>query len=271
MDDVQIVRDEQIGQPALGLEFLQQVEHLRLHRLVQRGDRLVQDQQARLERQRAGDVDALALAARQFVRIARAHRRGLQADARHQRTRPGQRVRFGGAVDLRSVRDRFEHRQPRIERCERILEHHLQVAPEVAQGHAAILAHAVAVEHHFAAVGFDQAGDEARGGGLAAARLTDDAQGLALVHREAHSVDGPHDPAAGAKPPAAERELFAQLPHQQQRLGGTAAVRGSGDLRRGGGHRRRSMAERTPSASRLKATDVTKIITPGSAAIQGLM
>ena len=42
-DDRQVVRNEQIGQPALLLEFLQQVQHLGPDGNVQCGDRLVTD------------------------------------------------------------------------------------------------------------------------------------------------------------------------------------------------------------------------------------
>ena len=61
LHDAQVVRDEQVGQPELGLQIQQQIQDLRLHRDVQRRDRLVGDHQARVERQRAGDADALAL------------------------------------------------------------------------------------------------------------------------------------------------------------------------------------------------------------------
>ena len=59
----EIVRDEQEGQPALGLEILEQVEDLGLDRDVERRDRLVADDQVGIEREGAGDADALALAA----------------------------------------------------------------------------------------------------------------------------------------------------------------------------------------------------------------
>ena len=60
---VQVVADEQIGQVELLLEHAQQVQHLRLHRLVERGYRLVEDHHPRLDCQCARDVHALLLAA----------------------------------------------------------------------------------------------------------------------------------------------------------------------------------------------------------------
>ena len=77
--DVEVVADEDVGEAELVLEVEQQVQHLRLDRLVERRDRLVEDHQARLERERAGDVDALALAARQLVRIAAGEARRARA------------------------------------------------------------------------------------------------------------------------------------------------------------------------------------------------
>ena len=64
------MRDEQHGEPEGLLQVLDQVQHLRLHRHVQRRDRLVRDDEFRLDGERAGDADALALAAGEFVREA---------------------------------------------------------------------------------------------------------------------------------------------------------------------------------------------------------
>ncbi len=66
----QVVADEQVGQAELLLQVLQQVHDLRLDRHVQRRDRLVADDELGVQRQRAGDADALALAAGELVRIA---------------------------------------------------------------------------------------------------------------------------------------------------------------------------------------------------------
>ena len=84
---VEVVADEHVGEPELALEVHQQVQHLRLHRLVERRDRLVQDDEARLQRQRAGDVDALALAAGELVGIALGEARGLEDSTRARRSR----------------------------------------------------------------------------------------------------------------------------------------------------------------------------------------
>ena len=61
----------------------QQLQHLRLHRDVERRDRLVRDQHVRLQRQRAREPDALALAAGEFMRKAVAGGR-IETDQREQ-------------------------------------------------------------------------------------------------------------------------------------------------------------------------------------------
>ena len=63
--------DEQVGEPELSLQALEEVEDLRLHRDVERRDRLVADEDLRVDGERAGDRDALALAARERRRTAR--------------------------------------------------------------------------------------------------------------------------------------------------------------------------------------------------------
>ena len=71
----EVVADEQISELVAALQVAQEVDDLRLHRHVERASRLVEDQEFRLEHHRAGDGDALALAAREFVRIAVLRRR----------------------------------------------------------------------------------------------------------------------------------------------------------------------------------------------------
>ena len=63
-----VVGDEQIGEAELVLQVLQQVDDLGLDRDVERGDRLVENEQARLQRQCPRDADALLLPARELAR-----------------------------------------------------------------------------------------------------------------------------------------------------------------------------------------------------------
>ena len=66
--DREVVADEDVGDAGALADVGEQVEDLRLDRDVERGDGLVEDDHARLGRERAGDRDALALAARQRAR-----------------------------------------------------------------------------------------------------------------------------------------------------------------------------------------------------------
>ncbi len=50
VDHGEIVRDEEIGEPEFLLQILQQIDDLRLDRHVERGDRLVADDELRLDR-----------------------------------------------------------------------------------------------------------------------------------------------------------------------------------------------------------------------------
>ena len=76
---LQIVADEHVGEVAPLLQVAQQLDDLRLHGHVEGRGRLVEHDELRLERHGAGDGDALALAAGEFVRVA-VHRRRIEAD-----------------------------------------------------------------------------------------------------------------------------------------------------------------------------------------------
>jgi hypothetical protein len=69
LDHREIVCDEQVRQSHVLLQTLQHVDDLCLNRNVQRGDRLVANDELRLNRQRAGDADALPLSARKLMRV----------------------------------------------------------------------------------------------------------------------------------------------------------------------------------------------------------
>jgi hypothetical protein len=78
-DHRQVVSHKEVRQVELPLQLDQQVQHLGLDRNVERRDRLVGDDEFRLQDQGAGDADALALAAGELVRVAAAHL-GSEAD-----------------------------------------------------------------------------------------------------------------------------------------------------------------------------------------------
>jgi hypothetical protein len=68
-DDGEVMGDQEEAHALLGHEPLQQVEDLRLRGDVERGGRLIGDQEPRVQRDGHGDADPLALAAGKLVRV----------------------------------------------------------------------------------------------------------------------------------------------------------------------------------------------------------
>ena len=69
-DHAEVVGDEHVGDAELVAQVRQQVHDPRLHRDVERRQRLVEDDDLGLDGERAGDADALALTAGELVREA---------------------------------------------------------------------------------------------------------------------------------------------------------------------------------------------------------
>ena len=65
----EVVGDDQIAQLGFPVQLGQHLQDPRLHRDVQCGQGLIQDQKLGFRRQRAGHTEALALTGAQFVRI----------------------------------------------------------------------------------------------------------------------------------------------------------------------------------------------------------
>ena len=136
LDDAHVVGDEDVGQPELALELLEQVQDLRLDRDVERRHRLVADDEVGLEDERAGDADALALAAGELVRVAPRVVR-LEADQVHHLgdLLPPLGV-AAEAVDAQALADAVADRRPRVEAGVRILEDDLHPPPVGLEGGA---------------------------------------------------------------------------------------------------------------------------------------
>ena len=131
-------------------EVLQEVEHLGAHRDVERGHRLVGHYQARVERQGAGDADALALATGEGMRVA-THVLRPQPDFLEQLLdAPVGLGTFGELVDRESLAHDRADRHARIERRERVLKDDLHLAPQPPQRRSVEVQHILSVEHHVA-------------------------------------------------------------------------------------------------------------------------
>ena len=194
----QVVGDEQVGQREARLQVDEQVDDLRLDRHVERRHRLVGDDQRRVERERAGQADALPLAAAELVRVA-PPQLGIEADVREQLGDPRRALglRADAVDDQRLLDDRLDA-HPRVERRVRILEDHLHVPPRLAQrARGRAPSTSSPLKRDLARRRLDQAEDAAPGRRLAAARLADQAERLALLDRERHAIDRPHAPTRG--------------------------------------------------------------------------
>ena len=209
----QIVGNEQIGR-ALGLLIVaQQVHDLCLNRNIQRGDRLVTDDQFGVEHQRAGDTDTLPLPARELVRIPPGMLR-RQADTLEHGKNLIVHILAGLAdvVRLERLGDDIMHRHAGVQRGVRVLEDHLHLAADGLQLALFHMGNVLAVQDDLALARLIDADDGTRAAAFAAAALAHQAEGAAPAQRKADIVHGV-DLGLGA-----DREIFGQVFDLQDRL-----------------------------------------------------
>ena len=196
LDHCEVVRDEQIREVELRLQVHQQVDDLRLHRHVQSRHRLVADDQARPYRQRPRDAEALALPAREFVRVLD-HLVRAQADALEELGHASAHFRGGQRL---VVADRLGHdvgrADARVERRVGVLEYRLELAAHRTHLGPIELIDAPAAPQDVALGRVLQPQDELAGGGFSAAGFADQAQRFAVLDPEAYAVDRVHFGAA---------------------------------------------------------------------------
>ena len=197
--DAHRMGDQHDGHAEAFLHVLQQIEDLRLDGHVERGGRLVGDDELGLAGQRHGDHDALAHAARELVRVIMhaAFRIGNLHQLQHLDC-AGQRVFFRQALmAAQAFGDLLADRQHRVERGHRLLEDEADLlGPDVVQFVARERHEIAALEQDLA---FDDAArrhrdqlqDRHRRDGLAAAGFADHAERLALVEHDVDAVDRP--------------------------------------------------------------------------------
>ena len=196
----EVVRNEEVRQSALALQVGEQVQHLGLHRHVERADRLVQHEELWLDRERPGDPDALALAAGELVGIGRGERR-IEPYLLEQRRDPPLGLGSGREpVNGEGLGEGLPHGHPGIEGTVRILEHDLHAAPQGPQlvspeGHDVRPA-----ERDPPRVRLDQPQDGAPDRRFPAPRLAHETKGLSRRNRERHAVHGMHRPTGAPQP-----------------------------------------------------------------------
>ena len=185
--DVHLVRDQQDGQPELGVDAPQQLEHRVRGLGVQRGGRLVGQQHRRLGGQRAGDPDALLLAAGELRGVGAGAVR--EPDEVEQLERAPAPLGPARARDLQRQRDVLE-RGPRAQQVE-LLEDH----PDLAGAWRAAAAPRIRVTSSPAmrmlpAVGSSSRLTQRISVLLPVPRTPDDAEDLALGDVEIDAVEG---------------------------------------------------------------------------------
>ena len=259
-DDAEVVGDEHVGEPELVLQVLEQVDDLRLDRDVEGRDGLVGDDHLRLQRERAGDADALALAARELVREA-LDVLGREPDAVEQLLDAAvELLARGDAVELQRVADDLADALARVQRRVGVLEDHLHLAPQRPQLALAQLGELGAAEAHRPRGRGEQLEHRARQGRLAATRLADEADRLALLDAERDAVDGAHRAdLAVDEDPGLDREVLDEVGDLEQRL---AVGRAGGAASRS---RRRVLQ---PDVARLQYAQGLLLLTGEPAAVQ---
>ena len=224
------MRDEDVGEPELALEVLEQVQDLRLHGHVERGHRLVADDQLGVDREGARDADALALAAGELVREAVVVLR-VQPDDLEQLLDALLDLRLGAhLVHLERLGDDEADALARVQRRVRVLEDHHHLAPVRTHLGAGQARDVAAVEDDPAGRRIEEAHDAARHRRLAAAGLADDAERLALADREGDAVDGLHRGDLLLEDDSArDGEVLLQVLDDEELVAAHAAVRRRGD------------------------------------------
>ncbi len=193
---IEVVRDEQ-DRHAIGLlEPLQQRDDLRLYGDVERGRRLVRDEEVGLVGERHGDHDALALPAGKLMRIGAEPRLGVwNADLGEEFDHAlARRVLPAHAMKFEDFRDLLRDRVQRIERGHGLLKDHGDAcAANGAQLALADVEHVLPGEKRLAGgerARRQQPHDRERADRLAGAGFADERQRLAALDREGDAVDG---------------------------------------------------------------------------------
>ena len=185
----EVVGDEDEAEPETGLQILEQVDDLCAHRDVEGRDGLVADQELGLDRKGAGDADALALAARELVRVA-PRVAGQQA---HEAEELGHPLLFraaaGEAVNGERLGQHLADRHARVERAVGVLEDDLHLAAQAPHALARECQDIAPLEPDRPAVGIDEAQHQPAGRGFPAPALAHERERLAGREGEVDAVD----------------------------------------------------------------------------------
>ena len=204
-DHPHVVGDHHDRHAELVAQIHQQFEDLCLDGHIQRGRRLIGDQQPRAADQRDRQHDALTLAAGQLMRIiGHARSGGGDSDLLQHLDGAGETILLGQAF-MRADRfhDLLANGEDRVQRGHRFLENHCDAgATQTLHRAVGQFQKILSLELDAAAAdagrrAWQQAHDGQRGDAFAAAGFADDAEDFALLQAEGNVFDGGHLAAAG--------------------------------------------------------------------------
>ena len=152
-----VVRNVDERRAEIGLQLLQLDLHVLAELQIERAERLVEQQQRRLEDEAPRDRDALLLAARELVDALRL--RAGKSDALQHRVDTARDLRARDTAPREAVADVVADRHHREQR--EVLEHHVDGPP--VRRHAA---HRGAADPHVTLVGREEPGDDPQQRGL---------------------------------------------------------------------------------------------------------
>ena len=192
-DGGQVVADEHEGHAALPPEPLEQLDDIGADDGVERGNHLVAEQHLRRRRQRAGEVDALLLAAGKLLGIAPGK---LRRQLHHLQQFADALPLFlplQSEIELQRAAQNAADPLARIERDIRHLEHELDFLELAAGPLLETGLERLPVQQYLSLGRGQQAGHDPREGRLAAARLADDPDRVPPLHSKvnvAQHLDG---------------------------------------------------------------------------------
>ena len=130
-NDQEIVRDEKVGQAKLVLQLIEHVDDLCLDGYVQRGNRLVTDDEIGIDREGSRDTDTLSLSAGELVRIT-CGVFAVQSDIAHQLKYTFMALLLGAIelMDVQRLTNDIRYGHTRIQGRIRILENHGRLLAE---------------------------------------------------------------------------------------------------------------------------------------------
>ena len=188
-DDGEVVADEEVGEAEALLEIAHEVEDLGLDGDVEGGGGFVADEEVRFGGEGAGDGDALALAAGEFVGVFFAVGGG-EADLGEELADAVGDV-FGRGEDGEGADgfgDDVADAPARVERGVGVLEDHVHFPAQAGLGAGG--GEGLAFEGDVAGGGAVEADGEAGDGGFAAAGFADEGEGGAFFDGEGDVIDG---------------------------------------------------------------------------------